>query len=74
MEMLDIAGLSFLSRLVHFCAASLAVMLLLRWWDILNKQSFTAALEIINADPRALADYRGKRLVALCLLAGLILS
>lgn len=56
-------------------AAVLAIILLLKWFDRTNGTSFGRdALTIIHGDPRATADYYGKRIIAVCILVGLVIA
>lgn len=74
MEMLDVAGLSILASIVRVLLALGTIYLALTALDRLNGVPFTRAQEVMNADPRAVAHYRGLRFLAACILAGLIFS
>ena len=74
MEMLDVAGLSILASIVRVLIALATIYFSLTLLDRYNGFPFTRAQETMNADPRAVAHYRGLRFLAACILAGLIFS
>lgn len=74
MELLDIAGVSILASVVRCLIALATIYGALTALDRYNGFPFTRAQETMNADPRAVAHYRGLRFLAACILAGLIFS
>lgn len=74
MELLDIAGLSFVAGLARFIVAAGLIYLILRWLAWVNARPFSTVQETIYADPLAAAVYRGAVFFSLCFLAGSILT
>jgi hypothetical protein len=76
--MLDYLGNSLLASLAFGFAAGITWWLLTRFLDVLagGWTHFKKAdvLGIIHGDPRAAADYYGKRLIAAAIVVGLVLA
>lgn len=67
--MSEVIALSMLIDLVKFAGAVTAAWGILRILDHMADNKFTAALDVILQDPKAVALYFGLRFVGVCFIA-----
>lgn len=63
-----------LGKITTMLLAFAAVHLALAWWDRRSGISFQAKMGCLLHDPRALGQYLGNRVLALCILGGAVLA
>lgn len=68
----EMASIALASKSVTFCVALIAVYLMQVLYDRTNKIDQEDAFNKVESDPRAVADYFGWRVLAFCVLGGLI--
>ena len=66
--------LSSAQTLAFAVVGALALWLLLRGFDKLNKKPFSETLGDMQHEPKALALYYGMRFVGVCIFFGMVLS
>lgn len=71
-DMFQTMVMSLASKLGTFLVALLAVYFMQVLYDRTNKVDETQAFDKIEKDARAVADYFGWRILAFCVLAGLV--
>lgn len=62
------------TKILTFVIALIAVFFMERMNDRTNKVDSRKAFDIVEKDSRAVADYYGWRVLAFCVLAGLVFS
>lgn len=70
----EIAIVSLLAKSGTFAVALLAVYLMQVLYDRTNSVDQRKAFDLVESDPRAVADYFGWRILAFCILGGLVFS
>lgn len=66
-NMLDVGLWGFATRLVYFLTLIVVAWYVLRGLDLATGVTFKEVHRVIRSDPRAAADYHGKRLLALAI-------
>lgn len=70
----QIAGIALLSKLITFAVAAVAMYFMMVLYDRTSKVDTDKALDLVEADGRATADYFGWRILAFAVVAGLVFS
>jgi hypothetical protein len=71
---MEIGFAGIFTKMLTFIVALLAVHFMQVMYDRTNKVDTKGAFDVVEKDPRAVADYFGWRVLAFCVLAGLIFS
>lgn len=74
MEMFEVALAALLSKCLTFAVALIAVYFMQVMYDRTNCVDQKKAFDLVENDPRAVADYFGWRVLAFCVLGGLVFS
>ena len=77
--MITVLGIDFglaglFTKVITFIVALLFVYFMMWMFDRTDKVDHVNAFDKIETDPRALADYFGWRILAFCVLGGLVFS